>query len=67
MPTKTYIYKINDGDELGYVGITNNMKARMGQHKSDKEWFDGKTGVTYTSVPDRHTANIIEVYLSVIR
>jgi predicted GIY-YIG superfamily endonuclease len=37
-PTALYRFYAADGSLL-YVGVTNNMKARLGQHAADKPWW----------------------------
>ena len=39
-PQVTYVYRLfNESDELLYVGITKNTKARFTQHSKDKPWW----------------------------
>lgn len=37
----TYIYKLTRNDDLEYIGITNDLKRRLGQHKRSKRFEDG--------------------------
>lgn len=47
-----YRYFADDGALL-YVGITNDMSRRMGQHADRKDWWSEVRGVTVDWYPDR--------------
>jgi len=57
------VYKFyNINNELLYVGITNNMKIRLKQHKQDKEWFDEIKRIYITEKMTRNEAHIYEIF-----
>jgi len=57
------IYKFyNSDNELLYVGITNNIKMRLKQHKQDKYWFKEVNKVFTSDKVTRNEAHIYEVY-----
>jgi len=57
------IYKFyNINNELLYVGITNNMKIRLKQHKQDKDWFEEINKINISEKMTRNEAHIYEIY-----
>jgi hypothetical protein len=57
------IYKFyNDNQELLYVGITNNIKIRLKQHKKDKEWFGEINKIYISTKLTRNESHIYEIY-----
>lgn len=59
-----YVYKyVNDRSDVVYVGITNNMKNRIQQHKSDKLKNIKNPVIYYFPVKYRADAEMLETYL----
>lgn len=59
----TCIYKMYNKDNVCiYVGITNDMKVRMSQHKNDKEWFNEVNRIEHSEYMNRNEAKIFEIY-----
>jgi len=57
------IYKFyNINNELLYVGITNNIKLRIRQHKQDKEWASEIHKIYISSNMNRNEVHIYEIY-----
>lgn len=57
------IYKFyNTNNELLYVGITNNMKLRIRQHRQDKEWASEIHKIYISNDITRNEAHIYEIY-----
>lgn len=57
----TYLYRYygiygRDADYLLYVGITNHITRRAGQHEEDKAWFSAVRRSTIQSYPSREAA-----------
>ncbi len=61
---KQYVYKyIDQFGRVVYVGITNNIKKRVAEHKHDKLGELKKPTVMYFSVKYRYDAEMLETYL----
>lgn len=62
-----YVYRFKSGGDIKYVGITNNIGARMLQHFTsghlDKELYDSVEKVEYIEVESEAVMNLLEVYL----
>lgn len=58
-----YVYRYLDGQRTVYVGITNNMKRRFSQHKTDKLGNIHDCKVEFFSVNNRADAELLETYL----
>lgn len=61
MSARTAVYRLfADDDALLYVGVTNNVVRRRGQHRKDKPWWPQVTRQTVEWHPDRATAEAAE-------
>ncbi|WP_041766608.1 GIY-YIG nuclease family protein [Psychromonas ingrahamii] len=58
-----YVYQFWKGNEVIYVGITNNMKSRIQSHISNYEWASTEAKITYCKMPNRKVSKIYETYL----
>jgi predicted GIY-YIG superfamily endonuclease len=43
MEEKKYCYKLFNGNEIVYIGITNNLDKRLSSHRSDKKFSKHKS------------------------
>ena len=50
----------DEGDELLYVGITNNPSARFKQHGADKDWWHEVVTIRMQRYPSRAAVLIAE-------
>lgn len=47
------LYRFKRGRRLLYVGISNKMSRRIGEHRRAKPWFTEATSITLKTYPDR--------------
>lgn len=57
-----YIYKYIKKNECVYIGKTDNLLRRHGQHINQKDWLNNETQLYYLEVPDKNTMDFIELY-----
>lgn len=57
-----YIYKYIKKNECVYIGKTDNLLRRHGQHINKKDWLNNETQLYYLEVPDKNTMDFIELY-----
>lgn len=59
----TVVYRIYDKNQIIlYVGMTNNIKLRLKQHKQDKSWWKDKDIIEVSQLLTRNEAHIYEIY-----
>jgi predicted GIY-YIG superfamily endonuclease len=58
---RTSLYRFYDeNNELLYVGITNNLPARIKEHADEKTWWPLVTTIHVTHISDRKDARLLE-------
>jgi hypothetical protein len=59
----TAVYRLyNNMNECIYVGISNNVNARLLQHSSTKSWYDEVNSIESSKYINRNEARIYEIY-----
>lgn len=61
-PHWTYVFSSSQGQIL-YVGVTVNLKDRIGAHRSTKKWWPEVATIVTHQHSDMTTANEVEKYL----
>ena len=57
-----YIYRYTDIDTIVYIGITQNLKTRLNQHKNDV-WYKESLNYEFIRLPNKYIAGLYETYL----
>lgn len=55
-----YLYIAYDKDKILYIGITHDMKQRMGHHRSSSPWWKEKNRIMFHKVSSRRKAERLE-------
>jgi predicted GIY-YIG superfamily endonuclease len=64
MKNEYYVYcYLDEYKNTLYVGITNNMHSRNGNHKRKQHWYEEVNEIIYYTFSDETTQRMVEIYL----